>query len=450
MTKAQLFFCRSLAMSCLTLPANVATAQALKWSPPALYAQGEETALAAHPSGLVLEAHRTIDSGGYALWYHIGALNGMGVTWGERQRPPWEGTWPNVAISKEGYVIFVYSSGKFKSSSYLQYAVGMIDPNGGLDQSITWFTPTSVRFDSGFHSSTAINDNGVILDVHESGSGGTGLYYRVGHLTNPAGGDFTIEWDSGTNGVRYDDGINPHIALNNHNQIIEVHQVTGEHYVHYRRGTVSGGKISFGRSLRYDNHSYEPSVAVLDYGGVVELHRGAENSISSRTGLLNPDSTDEIIWFNANVLSNGSSDKADNPAVTTNGTYAIGTWESLRPDHTSAHLFSSAAYAAPFQSEFLEPQGVFQAERQFPVRVSPRRIRQKANNPPPAPRTVFRSKSESSGSARPAGNHGKVNDRSSAPPKAVLSKSVAPGRSASPEGTSGKAKDRRSGRAITP
>jgi hypothetical protein len=42
-----------------------------------------------------------------------------------------------------------------------------------------------------------MNDNGLIVGVHETGHASTGMYYRVGHFTNPATWNFTIQWDSG-------------------------------------------------------------------------------------------------------------------------------------------------------------------------------------------------------------------------------------------------------------
>jgi hypothetical protein len=57
-----------------------------------------------------------------------------------------------------------------------------------------------------------------------------------------------VQWDSGQYGIQYDDGINPHIAINNLNQIVSVHQVPGEPLLHYRRGTVTAGTIHFGGS----------------------------------------------------------------------------------------------------------------------------------------------------------------------------------------------------------
>jgi hypothetical protein len=136
MTKTQLSFCRSLAVICFALWANAASAQTLTWSKPEKYNKGVETALAAHLSGLVLDVHQT-HVVGTSLWYHVGTLSGTGVTWGGSQRVPWDGNWPNVTITNDGLVLLVYSSGRYKNGSDLFYAVGKINPYGGITQSIT-------------------------------------------------------------------------------------------------------------------------------------------------------------------------------------------------------------------------------------------------------------------------------------------------------------------------
>jgi len=182
-----------------------AAAQTLEWSPAEKFDDGTDTAIAVHPSGLILEFHRT-HNGGNSLWYHLGKVNGTNVTWGESQSLPDHGNWPNVAITREGHVLFVWSTGAIKSGSDLYYKVGKLDPNGDVNQTISWLTERT-RWDSGFHSSIALNDKGVIVGVHESGSGGVGLYYRVGHFADPGLGDFNIVWDSGEWGINYDDGV---------------------------------------------------------------------------------------------------------------------------------------------------------------------------------------------------------------------------------------------------
>src|ERR1700751_2166295 len=136
MTNTKLWLYFGLAIMCFALAVNTAASQTLEWSPSEEYDNGRQTSVAAHPSGLVLEAHQ---SAFYSdMWYHLGLLNGTSVTWGGSQRLT-EGlglrNWPNVAISKEGYVIFVYSVGDFKRGARLWYVVGKINPYGGTDQS---------------------------------------------------------------------------------------------------------------------------------------------------------------------------------------------------------------------------------------------------------------------------------------------------------------------------
>jgi hypothetical protein len=399
MNKMQLLIWHSLAMIGVALSANSAVAQSPRWSAAEKYDQGDETSLAVHQSGLVVEVHQSHAFGAETLWYHLGTLNGTSVTWGRSQGLPWTGSWPNVAISKEGYVLFVFSIQTRKDYSHLYYAVGQIDPQGGIDQSITWLTSESRLFDSGYHSSIAMNDNGVILEVHESGSGGGGLYYRVGHLEHPTGGDPSIAWDSGGYGIKYDDGINPHIALNNHDEAVEVHQVTSEHYMHYRRGPVNGGRIHFGGSPRYDSNSSEASVALLDSGHVVEVHRQDDSVASARTGVLDPNDPERIEWSDSVEISDDDSDASRYPAVATNGTHAIGTWTSLSFDITGI-LFSSVALLAP------QEENPFQWA--FPIRVVPQRTNRKAKVRSPVPQKAVQPKSQSHGGASLGGSNEKA------------------------------------------
>jgi hypothetical protein len=311
-----------LAVVCFALAAaNTSLAQTLQWSSAQKYDDGVDSSVTVHPSGLVLEVHQSHALGNRGLWYHVGMLNGTSVSWGGSQSlGSSEGSWPNFAISKEGYVIFVRSSGQFKSGSELNYQVGKIDPYGTINQSITWLSHG--KWDAGFHSSIAINDNGIIVGVHETANSSTGLYYRVGHLTDPASGNYSITWDSGQYGVQYDDGINPHIALNNRNEVVEVHQVNGENLLHYRRGVVlSGGMIDFRGSRRYDNDASRPAVALLDSGLVVELHDG----VWATTGQLSLANPELIDWSSSLVQI--SNHHGTSPAIATNGSYVVGTWE---------------------------------------------------------------------------------------------------------------------------
>jgi hypothetical protein len=286
---------------------------------PDLYDEGMQSSIALHSSGLALEFHRSQPNMG--IWYRAGkqhSLDKNKIAWGNSKYANAYGSWPAVAISKEGYVIEVHSDNTDKLSSQQFYRVGKIDPNGDENQSISWKTDL-IPWDRGFHTSIAINDNGVIVGVHESSSS-TGFYYRVGQLRNPAGGDYTIVWSSGSTGVKYDDGVYPHVAINNHNQVVEVHQVTKESLLHYRRGTVGEGKITFAESQRYDNDAGQPAVALLDSGLVLEVHTG--DGLNSRTGKLDPSNSALIEW---SPSAKNSGWGIQYPTLATNGRYAFQT-----------------------------------------------------------------------------------------------------------------------------
>ena len=327
MTSTKLCFYFGVALMFLALSVNTASSQTLQWSPGERYDDGQDSSVAAHPSGLVLEAHETQIGDG--MWYHVGMLNGVGVTWGGSQKLPGSGAqhWANFAITKEGYVIFVYSSGDFKRIGNLFYMVGKIDPYGGTDQSITWLL-NATEIDAGFHSSIAVNENGEILLAFESGSGGDGLYYRRGRLRNPAGGIYTINWISVQFGIKYDAGVNPHIALNKWGEVVEVHEVGAERLLHYRRGILSGTMVNFEASQRYDSNGTQPAIVLLDNGLVVELHGasvGGFIGLYARTGTFSPSNQDRIEWSDSVKIGLENS-SAIYSAVASNGRYAIGTW----------------------------------------------------------------------------------------------------------------------------
>jgi hypothetical protein len=157
--------------------------------------------------------------------------------------------------------------------------------------------------------------------VHRTHGSSDALYYRVGHLTNPAGGDYTIQWDSGAWGIEYEIGRSPSIAINNHSQVVEVHQLPGETLLHHRRGTVTGGTIKFAESRRYDNYAEKPSVALLDNGTVLEVH--SLGGLISRTGSLSLSNSTDIEWNNPIKLDGDNT--IEDARIATNGDFAVQT-----------------------------------------------------------------------------------------------------------------------------
>ena len=320
------YLCQIFLMACLAVSGAKANAQkSLNWRNGERYDKGTMQSIAMLPSGLVVEFHRSEQTfQNQTIWYHIGKITTGGtMKWGPSQSLDVQGNWPTVALDRDGHVILVYSVYNNKKASDLLYWVGQVKDDGDIDQKITWHLKDQF-YDSGFHPSLAMRNDGYLIGVHKSGSGGTGLYYRIGHLRDPFSGKYDIVWDTGIHGKRYDDGINPHISFNSSNQVVEVHQVGGgEELLHYRRGTFAFTSISFDRSERYDNHARQPAVVLRDNGVAYELQSvGYPNT---RTGILNSGDSGRIDWSDPLPIGpftyNGYY-----PAIASNGKYALGVW----------------------------------------------------------------------------------------------------------------------------
>jgi hypothetical protein len=108
--KTKLFSSPGAAIIGFALAASQAAAQVYR-SGANRYDEGTQPNLAIHPSGLVLEFHRTNSLSSNTLRYHVGRVEGTSVSWGGSQRAPSNGSWPTVAITSDGLVLFVWSTG---------------------------------------------------------------------------------------------------------------------------------------------------------------------------------------------------------------------------------------------------------------------------------------------------------------------------------------------------
>jgi hypothetical protein len=302
------------------------------------YDTGYDTSVTMHASGLIVEVHSSPQSpfNPRDLWYHIGKLNpASGVSWGPSHRFA-VGTQdthfnePSVAITKEGYVVIVYSMGSAKEFGRLRYDVGTLNPDGGTDQEID-FKIKDEYYDTGWLGHVAVNNNGVIAEVHE-GDGSNGIFYRLGHLNSPGTGDFSIVWDTGPGGKKYDNGGEPRISLNDNGDVVEVHIAGPKDYkIHYSRGKLSGNTIKFAdEHPRLDDNGFGPVVALLNNGYVmtfrVHVNTGPFHDpyyeLTYRVGTLDKNNSTFINWIEQNTfpdihwLSCG---------VATNGAYAVAT-----------------------------------------------------------------------------------------------------------------------------
>ena len=302
----------------------------MDWSNFASIGRGYRSSTAMHYSGLMVEVHDATNP--YYLphstgtWYHIGQLNASGtkVNWGpSRHLTCCFAMYPSVAITNEGYVIFSYSTGQSKKNSDLKMMVGTVNVNGGVDQEIQWKTG-NLPFDSGYHNTLAVNASGVIAEAHESGSGGKGIYYRLGHLKDPANGNFNVVWDTGDYGKNYGNGINPHISINDNGDVVEVHQAAANDYkLHYIRGKLNANSIQFNKSQpQYNSNGQRPAVALQNDGYLVEVHDNGD-SVFYRTGQLDSKDASKINWSETQPIPKGKS--LESNSVSGNGYFAVAT-----------------------------------------------------------------------------------------------------------------------------
>jgi hypothetical protein len=319
------------------------------------FERGKQASVALNGSNWVIETHKSPEN--TDLWYRLGKLNGNIVTWGDSHRIGVGGYWPAVVLSKQGYVIEVHSDQDERDGATMYYEAGKIDLNGDVNQSIDWRV-FDTKYDAGFRASLAINDDGVIVGVHESMGSSNRLYYRRGHLANPAGGDFNIIWNSGHYGIGYDNGARPHIAINNRGQVVEVHQVNTEHLLHYRRGDITADEagINFQETVRYNDDGLQPAVALTDNGFVLEVN-GRANTVTNHVldrmvGALDTVNPALIRWSHARTYDPSAGVRAE-PSVATNGAYAIQTNEESEVEIAPAYPLNYSASAIRNRNDWM-------------------------------------------------------------------------------------------------
>ena len=150
-------------------------------------------------SNVVVEVHNG-GSGGKHLYYRVGRLEvATGINWQGSVPTYDEGKNPALCITAENQVIEIHES---LSANGLCYSIGKLDPD---NLTLTWLLIGN-RFDTGKNPSVTEGSVGLLMEVHNSVSGKTNLYYRVGNLK-----ENYIEW-SGTGGTQYDTGETPSLT----------------------------------------------------------------------------------------------------------------------------------------------------------------------------------------------------------------------------------------------
>jgi hypothetical protein len=305
-----------------------AQGQEVNWYPAIGLDTGEESSVYVRGRRMV-EVHRSESNWSDDFWYRIGVCNTFNgaVAWGPSHDLSIGGSWPTVAITREGYVILIYADSVSKASSHLNYWIGKMDLGGNYLQTIDWVRKV-YWYDGGFHPHVTLTSDGKIVEVHESGNGNNGIFYRVGHLKDPTAGEYDIVWDSGQeHGVQYDDGINPSIAIDRSNNVVEVHQAKGDNYLHYSRGTLSGAQISFTTHPRFDNNGEQPAVTMTEDGKALEV-QSTSRAIYYRVGTLSTSSNDKVDWTAPTRIDPSDTSAGLYPSIGYDEGLAVTTWQT--------------------------------------------------------------------------------------------------------------------------
>jgi hypothetical protein len=176
------------------------------------------------------------------------------------------GKWSDIALNNGKVVVGVHNTEDSKS---LYYRVGKVD--GGK---IDW-ADESHDYDNGVNPSVAINDDGLVVEVHKSQGASNALWYRVGNVEGNE-----IKWRNNDTSAEYSRGVNPSVAITNSGLVVEVHQSQSHDTLWYSVGKVEGDIINwknnresykFAIPIEYDR-GVNPSVAITNSGLVVEAH----------------------------------------------------------------------------------------------------------------------------------------------------------------------------------
>ena len=200
-----------------------------------------------------------------------------GVSWSD-EHPYDNGINVDAAVNNSGMVVEVHNA--HSDPDELWYNAGVLDTTNKI---VSWFplTDDQRHYSSGGTDPTvALNDSGRVVEVHATE--GNNLYYRTGVLDS---GNGTIEWSPS---AKYDTGRRPSVAINNDSMVVEVHQSPDGSDLWYNVGKVKqSGGITWGnmtKGRQYDSGEY-PSVALCG-DKILEAHNSTGKYLWCTIGRL--------------------------------------------------------------------------------------------------------------------------------------------------------------------
>ena len=190
------------------------------------------------------------------------------ISWGDSHQYD-KGITPSVALTEDGMVVEVHETNS-RFSSNLFYHIGKIDTTNKL---IKW--GPSYRYGEGKYPSVAMNKQGTVVEMHVSQGVQPVLWYHVGKL--PVDGKDIIWGTSEKTREGGELGLSPSVAIDNSNQVIEVHKSEGllrNLWCHVGKADPERQTITWldEESCKYDR-GMTPSISIASSGGaMVEVH----------------------------------------------------------------------------------------------------------------------------------------------------------------------------------
>jgi hypothetical protein len=237
------------------------------------YDHGETPAVAITRLGRVVEVHR--NEMGYRLYHRVGDLHEATIIWKQSIRYG-TGMTPHVAVNNHNVVVEVHKNEATGRTLY--YTVGRL-----TGDQVDWGQPRrTFEYATGIRPSVALNDEGVVVEVHEA-QYYDDLWYKLGRVQGNE-----VIWDGGTKIGR---GVSPGVAMNNAGVVVEVH-ASSRTAIAYRVGHIVGTKIVWGANLRITG-GRDPSVALTDDGTVIITYEHARTNLCRWTGTVKGE---QIAW----------------------------------------------------------------------------------------------------------------------------------------------------------
>lgn len=203
------------------------------------------------------------------------------------------GEQPSIAINNAGVVVEVHKTQG--PVGWLYWWVGQVDGT-----SLRWTGHDTDKFDEGFNPSVALTNDNVVLEVHDSG-GVLNCWYSTGKVVGNK-----IDWKAGEH-KKYDGGRDPTVAVNRNGVVVEVHNREVGSPLYWSVGQLSGTKLSWKTQGKKFSEGYHPSIAI-NANGLVVLTYDLDYKLHYWIG--------QISGGTLNKIGEGQYDSGVNPSIT--------------------------------------------------------------------------------------------------------------------------------------